>query len=188
MNTTIVYAHPWTGSFNRAILDAVQEVFLDQKRGATLIDLYKDGFNPVMFADELALYAEGNYGDPKIGEYINVLSQTDEMVFIFPIWWYGGPAMLHGFFDKVMLIHSAYAEGMVPIWDVGRTTVITTSEASTAALREEFGNPIEKSFIGGTLRSVGMTPATWLNFGEIGLSDEQHRNDFLQQVRQHFQK
>ena len=99
MKTTIIFAHPWSGSFNRAVLNTVMAA----GGNSNLIDLYQDNFNPVMSAPELALYGKGQYIDPLIGRYIAMLKETARAIFIFPIWWYDMPAILRGFFDKVML-------------------------------------------------------------------------------------
>ena len=45
--TTIVYAHPWAGSFNHAILETVTKQLDFHEENYTVIDLYADGFNPL---------------------------------------------------------------------------------------------------------------------------------------------
>ena len=51
---TIIFSHPWDGSFNRVILDQVMKKLDETKEKYTVIDLNKDGFNPVMTEKELA--------------------------------------------------------------------------------------------------------------------------------------
>ena len=41
---TVIFSHPWDGSFNRAILDKVVEKLEETKEKYTIIDLNKDGF------------------------------------------------------------------------------------------------------------------------------------------------
>ena len=57
MNITIVYAHPWDGSYNHAILERVKET-LNARHNVDIIDLYKDNFNPVLNEKELKVYSE----------------------------------------------------------------------------------------------------------------------------------
>ena len=41
---TVIFSHPWNGSFNKAILDKVVEKLEETKEKYTIIDLNKDGF------------------------------------------------------------------------------------------------------------------------------------------------
>ena len=50
---TVIFSHPWNGSFNKAILDKVVEKLEETKEKYTIIDLNKDKFNPVMTEEEL---------------------------------------------------------------------------------------------------------------------------------------
>ena len=43
--TTIIFSHPWQGSFNRAILDGIEKKLRDEKRLFQVINLVDDGFN-----------------------------------------------------------------------------------------------------------------------------------------------
>ena len=53
-HTLIVYAHPWTGSLNHAILEAVTSALEAAGRPYDVIDLLADGFDPCYDAAELA--------------------------------------------------------------------------------------------------------------------------------------
>ena len=99
---TIVFAHPWNRSFNKAILDKVVEKLDETKEKYTIIDLNKDKFNPVMTEEELSLYSQGKSIDPLVEKYQKILKNTDELILVFPIWWMSMPAILKGFFDKYL--------------------------------------------------------------------------------------
>ena len=83
---TIVFAHPWNRSFNKAILDKVVEKLDETREKYTIIDLNKDKFNPVMTEEELSLYSQGKSIDPLVEKYQEILKNTDELVLVFPIW------------------------------------------------------------------------------------------------------
>ena len=106
--TTIIFSQPWHGSFNKAILDTVTEELQNKQVPYQVIDLNKDGFNPVMTEGELSLFAKGASLDPLVSKYQQILKDTDRLIFIFPLWWSDVPAILKGFFDKVMLKKFAY--------------------------------------------------------------------------------
>lgn len=167
MNTTIVFAHPWKDSFNRAVLDKVMEKLQREGNTVTLIDLYRDGFDPVLSEKDLALYSQGKSADPMVDRYNAILDRTEKILFLFPIWWYDMPAILRGFFDKVMLSGSAYtedAQGMHPVRNILHSTLITSSTAPAEALVQDFGDPVNGTIIKGTFNAIGFFNATWHNF------------------------
>ncbi|WOQ71953.1 NAD(P)H-dependent oxidoreductase [Bacillus stratosphericus] len=107
---TIVYAHPWDGSYNHAILTSITEKLETKREPFQVIDLYKDGFNPVFTAEELKHFHKGETPYLLVKDYQEKLKQSTELVFIFPVWWWDLPAILKGFIDKVMLSGFAFIE------------------------------------------------------------------------------
>ena len=53
MLTTVIYAHPYENSYNKAILDMAIKSLQVRKKKYALIDLYRDNFDPVMTKEEL---------------------------------------------------------------------------------------------------------------------------------------
>ncbi|NDV78713.1 NAD(P)H-dependent oxidoreductase [Dysgonomonas sp. 511] len=180
---TIVFSHPWHGSFNKAILDTVTAVYDKENVPYNVIDLHKDGFNPVFTEEELAGYSQGRAFDPLILRYQEMIKKSDEMVFIFPNWWNTMPAILKGFFDKALLKDFAfnYEGGFNPLLKIEKTTVITTSEHPSP----NFANIIEKGFIGDMLNPVGIRNAVWLGCEGTSKGTDEHRREFLGKVAKH---
>lgn len=71
--TTIIYAHPWEGSFNHAILQQVKALLDARGQEYRLLDLHADRFNPVYSVDELALFNKGQALDPQVLSYQQTL-------------------------------------------------------------------------------------------------------------------
>lgn len=180
--TTIILAHPWHGSFNKAILDTITAKYDADNKPYTLLDLVKDNFNPVTSEAELAVYNQGKALDPLVIHYQKVIQKTDEIIFIFPIWWGTVPAILKGFFDKVLLKDIAYnyENGWTPLLNINKTTIITTSQSSSKV----FENSIMNNFVPSMLESVGIKNAKWLNCDEIESRTDKSRKEFLEQVKQ----
>jgi len=178
---TIVLAHPWHGSFNKAILDTIVAAYEKVNKAYKVLDLHKDNFNPVFTEKELSVYNQGKALDPLIISYQEALRESDEMIFIFPIWWGTMPAILKGFFDKVLLYNFAfsYENGWTPLLKINKTTVITTSEGDTGI----FETSIEKTFIPLMLSSVGIDNATWLNNDKTHSGSDEKRQEFLEKVK-----
>ncbi|MBB6624939.1 NAD(P)H-dependent oxidoreductase [Clostridium gasigenes] len=186
MKTTIILAHPWHGSFNKAIMDTTVEQFKKMKKEYQIIDLNKENFDPVLREEELSLYSKGEFKDDLVKKYQMMLKDSDELVFIFPIWWFDLPAILKGFIDKVMLKNYAYIEGKYGLkgllTNIKVTTVITTSEVPTWYLKYLVGNPIKRSFIQGTLKGIGIKNVKWLNSSYTTSGTDKRKKSFLNKV------
>lgn len=188
---TIVYAHPWEGSFNHAILTTITNDFKAKKEDFQVIDLYQDGFNPTYSAEELRLFSKGETPYQLVKEYQEKLSQTTELIFIFPVWWFDLPAILKGFIEKVMLNGFGYSEdergnltGLLT--NIQKTTVITTSTADKEYLETEGGNAIQGVFINRTLADLGIKNehTKWIPFGRVNLTTDENRKLFLEELPQ----
>ena len=183
---TIVLAHPWHGSFNKVILDTITNKLDTDNRPYHVIDLHKDNFNPVLTESELALYSKGGFSDPLVEKYQNLLKNSDHVVFIYPIWWMNMPAILKGFFDKVLLYGFAYnyENGWNPLLNIEKSTIITTSEQATENFSES-GDPVN-DINKNCLYSVGIKNATWFNCDHITSGSDEHRKAFLDKIENHF--
>ena len=181
---TIVFAHPWNGSFNKAILDKVVEKLDETKEKYTIIDLNKDGFNPVMTEKELGLYSQGKSIDPLVLKYQEILKNTDELILIFPIWWMSLPAILKGFLDKVMLRGFAYESGKYGIkglLPIKSAKMITMAEAPKFLLNiMGFGMTMRKANLGG----VGIKNTKWIHYSLRAKGKDEDRKKFLENVKE----
>lgn len=186
--TTIILAHPWHGSFNKRILDETIANLQKNNKEYYLIDLNKDQFNPVLTEAELALFGKGEYLDPLVKNYQQLLQESDSLIFIFPIWWADTPAILKGFLDKVMLKKFAYVNGKLgligQLTNIRKTTVITTSDSPKWYLRLFSGNPIKGVFINTNLKSIGIKHVQWFHCSHLKKETLQKRNLFLKKIRQ----
>lgn len=185
---TIIFAHPWHGSFNKAILDSVTGKYDEMKEKYTVIDLNKDGFNPVMTEEELALYSQGKSIDPLVEKYQEILKKSDGLVFIFPIWWSTIPAILKGFIDKVFLLDFAYNHnkniGLTGhMKNIESVKVITTAGTPKIFIQLFLGNPIGWTFNMGTLKAVGMKKIKWIHLCVSKKSPDDKRKKFLEKVK-----
>lgn len=186
--TTIIYAHPWEGSFNHAILQQVKALLDARGQEYRLLDLHADRFNPVYSVDELALFNKGQALDPQVLSYQQTLKETERLIFIFPIWWADMPAIVKGFLDKVFLKTLTYVEnprtGLLEgrLTNIREAIVITTSAAPRFYLKFFCGDVIQKALIGHTLKGVGVPRGKWINFGRIGKSTPEKRQAFLDRL------
>ncbi len=178
---TIVLAHPWHGSFNKAIVDTLVSKYKEEGKECQIIDLHKDKFNPSYDEKDLANYNKGTTDDPIVLKYQEILKNTSHVIFVFPIWWGTMPAILKGFFDKVMLLNFAfnYENGWTPLLGIEKGTVITTSQSPTAMYK----TVIEDTFIPHIMGGIGVSNVSWFNCENVSKSERQYKTDFLTKLQ-----
>lgn len=117
MKILVVYCHPVPESFTAAVRDEVLATLGRLGHETRLIDLYGEGFDPVMTADERRHYNDRAPSDPNLQPHIEALRWAEGLVFVYPTWWYGLPAMLKGWLDRVWIPHATFTmpEGGKPI-------------------------------------------------------------------------
>jgi len=112
MNVLIVYAHPDPNSYNHAVLASVKRGLNDGGHDVSVIDLYADNYDPVLVFDTNVQRTDL---DAQTEAYQGRIAQAEHLIFIYPVWWYGLPAVLKGFFDRVLTPGFAYdTSGRLP--------------------------------------------------------------------------
>lgn len=182
---TLLLAHPSARSFNHAILTAITDALTGLGRDYQVIDLYADGFNPVMSASELGSDHSdlSKEPDPLAERYVEMLQRTTQMVIIFPVWWGMMPAMLKGFFDRAFAYGRVYdidaATGaLLPCLSVNRTLIVTT----TGGASTPDASFVSDTLIHGVLAPVGITGAEWLDCPDMDSADAHTRKAFIEDV------
>ncbi len=103
MRVLVLFAHPLETSFGAAAhAGAVRSL---RKRGHAVddCDLYAEGFDPVMTRQDRAEYYDIDRNRARVAPYVDRLLAAEGLVFSFPVWNMGFPAILKGFVDKVFL-------------------------------------------------------------------------------------
>lgn len=101
MHILFVHCHPSDAGLCGAIRDRAMEAARTAGHEVTLIDLYAEHFDPVMHATEWRGYNEAASLPPDLVRHLSVMARADAMVFIYPTWWDGPPAMLKGWLDRL---------------------------------------------------------------------------------------
>lgn len=102
MKALIIYCHPSSSSFNAGILTTIEKCLQKADAELRIIDLYKDGFDPVLGKVEWDEYLTDQPDDALLEKYIEALNWCDSLFFVYPTWWYGPPAILKGWLDRVL--------------------------------------------------------------------------------------
>ncbi len=102
MRTLIVVAHPLAESFTHAAAARVKATLERRGLDVDLIDLYADDFDPRLTAAERRAYFAPVHDTDAVANYVERLRAAQKLVFVFPQWWFGPPAIMKGFFDRVI--------------------------------------------------------------------------------------
>jgi NAD(P)H dehydrogenase (quinone) len=150
MTVLIVHAHPESKSFNGAMKDIAIETLGRAGNEVVVSDLYAMRFNPVVGLDDFAgeradpdffsiqkeqtkAYETGTLA-PDIVSEIEKLKRADLVIFQFPIWWFGMPAILKGWADRIFARGFAYIPGRK--YDTGmfrgKTAMIAATTGTSA--------------------------------------------------------
>lgn len=104
MRVHVVHAHPVETSFNRALFNAVVEELASKGHEVDALNLYDEQFDAVLSREERLNYHEvpGNL-TPAVKPYVDRLRAAEAIIFVHPVWNYGYPAILKGYFDRIFL-------------------------------------------------------------------------------------
>ena len=117
-----VYTHPRRDSLNRHLLRAGSTALSEQYE-VTVSDLYSERFDPALSERDLGSLSatSGNVAEltgkayergevePEVRREQQRLAAAELLVLQFPLWWYGPPAMLKGWIDRVL--QTGFAQG-----------------------------------------------------------------------------
>lgn len=103
MRVLHLYCHPVPESFHGALRAAVGRGLAKAGHEVDLLDLYAEGFEPVLGAEERRSYHDPGRNRQGLEPLIARLQAAEALVVQFPTWCFGPPAMLKGFFDRLFL-------------------------------------------------------------------------------------
>lgn len=128
MNVLVVYAHHEPSSFTSAMKNLTVQVLGRQNHSVVLSDLYGQGFNALAQKWDFVTTSGGHFNymleqkhaanldlafSPDILSEIQKLKNADLVIFVTPLWWLGVPAILKGWFDRVLAMGVAYDGGKI---------------------------------------------------------------------------
>jgi NAD(P)H dehydrogenase (quinone) len=104
MRFVVVHAHPDPDSFSAALCRTAVASLESAGHHVDLIDLYADGFDPRLSAEErLAYETPMPIISAQVARYAALVREAEGLVFIYPTWWWGLPAILKGWLDRVLV-------------------------------------------------------------------------------------
>lgn len=186
MNILIVYAHPNPRSFNRAILDTLDATLREHGHITDIHDLYQMQFRPVLDGEDLLRNWRGEL-DVDTRREQEAIHVAQGLAFVYPIWWFGPPAILKGWIDRVLTRKFAFnfgKAGMQGLLNHQRALIINTlgGDADTYQ-NERWSELLERPMVEGVLRACGVQQVTHRAFYRVPSSSHKERLEMLDEVR-----
>ncbi len=99
----VLFAHPCPESFASALHARIVETLTERGWDVDDCDLNAEGFNPVLTEEERRGYHEEPANIEPVRDYVDRVMAAEALILSFPVWNFGYPAILKGFFDRVFL-------------------------------------------------------------------------------------
>ena len=111
MRVLLIYCHPRADSFCAALRDAAAGALAMAGHAVEIRDLYAEAFSPGLNAEERGRYYEQGTNLQGIEDHVAALRRAEALLLIYPTWWFGMPAMLKGWLDRVWVPGVAFDLG-----------------------------------------------------------------------------
>src|SRR6516225_1863921 len=189
MRVLVIFAHPLGDSYAATLRDTVVAALEAGGHTVDLCNLYQEDFDPILSAQEWRDYENTSENTRAVSRQVERLRQAEGIIFVFPSWWYGMPAILKGYFDRVWLPGVAFEFGPQAIRPLLMSTrmfgVVTTTGAPEWFTRIYMGNPSRKVLMRGLARLVVAPRAErfWLALYGMENATDAKRTEFIEQVR-----
>lgn len=111
MNCLVVHAHPDPNSYSSALRHQAVSTLERIGHEVEIIDLYEQGFDPCLTERELNDYLTVglDHPDRMVAAHIQSLRRAEMLVFVYPTWWSGLPAIMKGWLDRTLLPEVAFS-------------------------------------------------------------------------------
>ncbi|HVY04951.1 MAG TPA: NAD(P)H-dependent oxidoreductase [Burkholderiales bacterium] len=205
MKILFVFAHPEPKSFNGALLQTAMDHLNARGHQVRVSDLYAQRFDPSAgpadyteranpdvyeYRAEMKHALAGSGYVPQIEEEQEKLRWCEVLILQFPMWWFGPPAILKGWIDRVMTYGFAYTptqrfeDGLLK----GRRALVsvTTGARESVFAPDGMDGDIHRilwPLQNGVLRYVGFDVLPPFIAHGIGLIDEPARVAMLDALR-----
>jgi putative NADPH-quinone reductase len=181
----VVYAHPCAESFAAALRDVVTDRLSARGWEVDLCDLYAEGFDPVLSAEERRAYLDETRNCTAVQAHVDRLRAAEALVLVYPTWNFGMPAILKGYVDRVFLpgVSFVLKDGLVaPGLTHIRKLAVVTSYGATPFRAWAAGNP-PKRFVTRVLRYISRPDRLrYLALYDMNRADDARRRAFIARV------
>ncbi len=185
-NTLIIFGHPNPDSFNGAILKAIENKLKEKEYQFISKNLYQLNFNPTLTIDDFRRMENSTVADAIALEHADI-EWAKNIIFIYPIWWAGPPAIVKGWIDRVLNKGFAYVpqeDGTVKGLLSDKTVMVFTTSGSSEEQITQSGllDAMQKIMMEGVLGFCGVNNMMYKNFPEVITTTDENREKMLSEV------
>lgn len=101
MKCLVVIAHPMPESLCQSLASKAANTLNAAGHEVLIEDLYRNNFAASLTASERSSYYSQGYDSAAVQTEVEHLLSAEALVLCFPTWWFGFPAILKGWFDRV---------------------------------------------------------------------------------------
>jgi len=183
-NILIINGNPNKESLNAAMAWKYFEGANQSTEKAELIHISDLDFDPNMPKG----YSEKPELEPDLKMMQKKIQQADHLVWVFPNWWGGVPAMMKGFIDRTLLPGFAFKYREKSPFPAkllkGKTaSLIITMDTPPWVYKLFYGAPVYNMMKKRVLKFVGFSKIRVTAFGPVRNSKEERRKKWLKQIR-----
>lgn len=186
MRVLVVHAHPVTESFNGHLHRLIVARLTGAGHEVDDCDLYAEDFDPRLTREERLGYHDVPDNIEPVRGYVERLVAADALVLSYPVWNFGYPAILKGFFDRVFLpgVSFKLADGKVRpcLHNIKKVGVVTTYGGSR--MRAFLVGDPPRKIVNRVLRVIVKpgAPFHYLAHYDMNRSSEDTRARFIEKV------
>jgi NAD(P)H dehydrogenase (quinone) len=179
MRILLVLAHPLAESFAGAVAQTARQALEEAGHTVDVLDLYRENFDPRLTASERAGYFEDPYDFSDVATLVARLKAAEALILVFPQWWFNFPAILKGFFDRVLAPGVAFSHDpsggrLLPrLSNIKLLWALTTTGSPWWMVQLYMGNPVRRLL----KRAIAKLCTKRLNFRMLSLHDMDRTTD-----------
>lgn len=177
--TLLIVAHPSPHGFSHRLAKACAEALTARGREAEILDLYAPENRQEFLSFESVREIPA---DPSVGRMQQKISESSELIFIFPVWWYGEPAILKNFWDRNFTSGFAYRyEGSIFPKGLlkGKSVRIFATMDGPGFYHKLLWAPIRMTWWIPRIKFCGMRLGSFTLFDKMRKRDEKYRQGML---------
>ncbi|CAN3130642.1 Flavodoxin family protein [Mycobacterium sp. smrl_JER01] len=111
MHLMTVFSHPFDDKYPAAVMDAFHEPFRQAGHSIDVLDLHAEDFDPRFTREDHAHFWGAGPVPEGIAAMHRRVERADRLAFVFPVYWWGMPAMMKGWIERVFTVGWAYQYG-----------------------------------------------------------------------------
>jgi NAD(P)H dehydrogenase (quinone) len=191
MRVLILAAHPVAESFSGACREIVTRTLETAGHRVDLCDLYAERFDPVLTREERLDYHDQTRNGVAVATHVERLKAADALVLVCPVWNFGFPAILKGYFDRVFLPGVSFdlVDGKVEpaLTNIRRLAAVTTYGGDR--LRALLVGDPPRRIVTRVLRGVTrLAPTEYHALYDMNRASDARRAAFLSRVERAFSR